>query len=89
MNVPIAQGRALHVSWGALRKIGQISTTQYQVSRERMQLASKRFEVNNLFFNLDSILIGNNKAGALSSLSSTTVQKSQVTIVCQKCGNQT
>jgi hypothetical protein len=51
MNVPIAQGRALHVSWGALRKIGQISTTQYQVSRERMQLASKRFEVNNLFFN--------------------------------------
>ena len=53
-----------------------------------IKLVSKKFEIKNISFHLGRSANGKNEAGTLNSLGSVAKQKTQASIICQKCGNQ-
>jgi len=53
-----------------------------------IKLVSKKFEIKNIFFHLGRSLTNKNEVKTLDSLGSVARQKAQISITCQKCGNQ-
>ena len=53
-----------------------------------IKLVSKKFEIKNISFHLGRSLTNKNEVETLDSLGSVARQKVQISITCQKCGNQ-
>jgi len=69
--------------------ISSVSISIPLVSLDKpIKLVSKKFEIKSLLLQVDRPVTTHDKSAALNIIASGGGQKSQLTIACQKCGNE-